>query len=91
MIDARDFLKTREWIKRTAAETAEFLEQHFGSEHDYMRLLVGHMCASAAFEEKPDDLLFWSCVLARLTRRALNETSRRELRLLLDESKRWGH
>mgnify|MGYP005814845035 CR=1 FL=1 len=91
MINTRDFLTKRDWIKRTAEETADFIAKHFGDERDFMNVVVGHMCATAAFEEKPDDLLFWSCVFARVSRRSLNETARRELALLLNDAKRWGH
>lgn len=90
MIEAREFLMRRDWIKRTAQETADFLSSQF-NEHDYLKLLLGHMSATATFDDKADDLLFWACVFARLSRRGLNETARRELKSLLDESKRWGH
>lgn len=91
MIDTRDFLKTKDWIKHSAAETAEFLETHFGAEPDYLTVLIGHLGASAVFEQKPSEAIFWACVYARVTRSAVDETARREMVLLLEESKRWSH
>ena len=90
MIETREFLTCRDWIKHTAEETADFLSNEFAERHEYMKLLLGHMCATATFEERLDDLLFWACVFARFRHRGLNETARRELQQLLDDSKRWG-
>lgn len=83
MTDIDDDSNDNDWIKRTAEETARMLGEHFGDDED-RRFLIARMAARAIFEERPDDLLFLSCVFVRLQRSGLNETSRRELQMLLD-------
>lgn len=90
MLEGEEFFNDTDWIKRSAEETSVLLADRFGAEKAYKLFLIGCMTSRAILEERPDDLIFWGCVFSRLRRGGLNETSRRELQLLLDESKRWG-
>jgi hypothetical protein len=91
MIDDPSFWASRDWIKRTASETADVVRYHIAKDHEQMIVLLAHMIGRAVFDEHHDDVIFWACVFAHVRREPLNETSKRELRALLEGSRRWGH
>jgi hypothetical protein len=89
MFDASDTSKESDWKKRTAEETATFLIQNFGPDECDRLALIACMTNVAIYERRQNEALFWSIVLARRERRALEEAIRRELQALLDESRNW--
>jgi hypothetical protein len=90
MLEACSSLKESDLKTRSAAETADFLNDNFGP-HDCDRLaLIAILISKAVYEAEPNDALFWSVVFARRERRALSEATRRELQALLDDSTRWA-
>lgn len=91
MTDDWDFGNSGDWIKRTAQQTSDVLRKWHADDEERMAVMLERSVGVAVFDNAPNDLIFFACVFARLRREPLNETSKRELRLLLEDSKRWGH
>lgn len=74
---------------RSAEETVNFLNDHFGPDECDRLVLIATLMAKAVYDKQPGEALFWCAVFARRERSALSAATRQELQALLDDSRCW--
>mgnify|MGYP007086246009 CR=1 FL=1 len=89
MIASSPMLEQSAEKTRSAEETANILNDHFGPDECDRLALIAMLIGKAVYEKKPDEALFWCSVFARRECNALSQATRQELQALLDDSTRW--
>ena len=85
------FIEGGQCVTKTARQTSAFLIQHFNGDNERLTLLMAKFVADAVFEENPNDLLYWACVYSHCKGAAHDEKAQRELKSLLEQSKKQAH
>jgi hypothetical protein len=91
MVDEMLLIDGKQWITRTARETSKFLVEYFGGDNERLTWLLAKFVVEAVFEQRPNDLIYWACVVWHCKRATLDEKAARELMLLREQSHSQGH